>query len=141
MAEFTYAKGRINESIQFITKEMKEFNKEYAPKGWEEYQKDSKLQKLMDRTVENILTALIEICGTLIAEKGIAVENYGEVLGEAGKLFRINQREREALVKLSLQRNRLAHRYLDLRWNAIKFYKDQQKLIEKLLINILQSKP
>lgn len=55
---------------------MKEFEQEYSSKTGKDYQQDSKLQKLMDRTVENILTALIEICGTVLAQEGIAVESY-----------------------------------------------------------------
>ena len=61
MPEFKYARGRIGESLQFITEEIKEFESEYANKTLREYQEDKKLQKLMDRTVENILTALIDI--------------------------------------------------------------------------------
>jgi hypothetical protein len=56
MAEFRYAKGRILESIQFISEEILEFEQEYQGKTWREYQEDRKLQKLIDRTVENILT-------------------------------------------------------------------------------------
>lgn len=137
MAEFTYAKGRINESVQFITKEMKEFEEEYSEKTWEDYQKDNKLQKLMDRTVENILVALIEACGTLIAEKGIAAENYSEVLRESAKMYGMNSGEQKDLMKLAVQRNRLVHRYLDFRWQAIKLYAEQRKLIERLLTHIL----
>ena len=48
MADFHYAKGRIEESIEFITKEMEEFEKDYAAKDWKEYKKDNKLQKLID---------------------------------------------------------------------------------------------
>ncbi len=40
----------------------------------------------MDRTVENILTALIEVCGTILTEKGIPVENYSETLREEASL-------------------------------------------------------
>ena len=138
MAEFNYAKGRISESIQFISREMKDFEVEYSKKTWEEYQEDNKLQKLIDRTVENILTALIEVCGTIIAEKGIAAENYSEVLKETAKVFRLNSSEQDALAKLAAQRNRLAHRYLDFRWQAIKLYKEQRNLIQKLLSSILE---
>ena len=56
MAEFSYAKGRILDSLQFIGREMDEFEKEYEKKTWQNYQQDVKLQKLMDRTVENIFT-------------------------------------------------------------------------------------
>lgn len=66
MPEFRYAKGRSIDSIRFISEEMKEFKDDYAPKNRSEYEADRKLQKLMDRTVENILTALIEVCGTFL---------------------------------------------------------------------------
>ena len=78
MVEFRYARGRLIDSIRFISEEMKEFQQEYAEKTWREYQEDKKLQKLMDRTVENILTALIELSGTFLTEKGVAVESYGD---------------------------------------------------------------
>lgn len=139
MAEFTYAKGRITESLQFISREMREFDKEYAPKNWQEYQDDNKLQKLMDRTVENILTALIEVCGTLIAEQGIAVENYSEVLKEAAKRLGFSAAEQDSLAKLAVQRNRLAHRYLDFRWQAIKMFSENRVLIEKLMTTVMKN--
>ncbi len=59
MPEFNYAKGRITDSLQFIAIEIKEFEQDYILKSWKDYKKDRKLQKLMDRTVENIFTALI----------------------------------------------------------------------------------
>jgi len=36
-------------------------------------QQDNKLQKLMDRTVENILIALIEVCGTVLTQEDIPI--------------------------------------------------------------------
>ena len=138
MAEFHYAKGRIGDSLQFIAREMAEFDKEYSRKTWAEYQQDGKLQKLMDRTVENILTALVEVCGTILAEKGIAAENYGEVLKQAAALFSLSEDEQNDLAKLAVQRNRLAHRYLDYKWQAIKMFNEQRSLIQTLLKNILE---
>ena len=138
MAEFTYAKGRILDSVRFISDEMKEFQQDYAGKTWREYQEDRKLQKLMERTVENILTALIEVCGTYLSEKGIAVESYGEALREAGKTLGFSEEEQGHLVRLAVQGNRLAHRYLDFRWQAIKTYADQRDLIARLIILVLE---
>ena len=46
MVDFQYAKGRIEESIDFISKEMEEFEKDYAAKDWKEYKQNNKLQKL-----------------------------------------------------------------------------------------------
>ena len=138
MPEFKYAKGRIIESLQFIGTEMKEFDEDYASKGWEEYQKDKKLQKLIDRTAENILTALVEVCGTILTQDNISVENYAQILRECSKKFGFSEDEQESLAKLAIQRNRLAHRYLNFRWQAISLFTILRPLISKLLTEILK---
>ncbi len=138
MSKFRYAKGRIIESIKFLTEEIREFEEDYANKTWNEYQSDKKIQKLIDRTVENILTALIEVSGTVLAEEGITAENYSEVLRKIGEYFSLSQSDQENLAKLAIQRNRLAHRYLNFRWEAIKTFKEQKGLILKIIENILE---
>ena len=138
MPEFNYARGRIGESLQFITEEIKEFESEYASKKFNNYQEDKKLQKLMDRTVENILTALVEICGTILVQEGVDVENYGEALAKCCKLLGLSEEEQRNLSKLAVQRNRLAHRYLNFRWQAIKTYVDSKDIILKIIDLILK---
>ncbi len=138
MTEFHYAKGRISDSVQFITRELKEFEDEYAQKSWQEYQNDIKLQKLIDRTVENILIALIEVCGTILTEQNITAENYSEVLKKCGQFFGFSEEEQERLAKLAIQRNRLAHRYLNFKWNAIKMFSENRALVVNLIKKILE---
>lgn len=138
MPEFKYAKGRISESLQFIAGELKEFDNDYSSRTLEEYQKDKKLEKLMDRTVENILTALIEICGTILVQKNIPVENYAQILGKCAEQFGFSQEDQESFSKLAIQRNRIAHRYLNFRWQAIKAFSGTKPLISELLAKILE---
>lgn len=138
MTEFKYAKGRVVDSIQFISSEMREFEEDYQGCSWQDYKKDKKLQKLIDRTVENILTALIEVCGTILTQEGIPIENYAQVLKECSKLFGFKEEEQEKLAKLAIQRNRLAHRYLNFRWNAIHIFIETKPLVIKLIEKILQ---
>lgn len=138
MPEFKYAKGRIAESLQFIASEVKEFEEDYSSKTWNDYQSDKKLQKLVDRTVENILTALIEVCGTILTQENIPVENYAQVLSECGKKFEFTKEEQENLAKLAIQRNRLVHRYLNFRWQAITAFVNTKPLISKLLNKVLE---
>ena len=45
MPEFNYARGKIEESLQFITGEIKEFESEYASKKFDNYQFDFKTRK------------------------------------------------------------------------------------------------
>jgi len=138
MPEFKYARGRIIESIRFISEELKEFQEEYSPKTKNEYQSDRKLQKLMDRTVENILTALVEVSGTFLAERGIAAESYADALGKCARELGLNEEEQELLAALAVQRNRLAHRYLNFRWQAIHDFSAKRSLITNTLSLLLR---
>jgi uncharacterized protein YutE (UPF0331/DUF86 family) len=137
MPEFNYAKGRISDSLQFIATEIKEFEQDYIFKSWKDYKKDRKLQKLMDRTVENIFTALIEICGTILTQEGISAESYAQVLSECAQRLGFSEEEQETLAKIAIQRNRLAHRYLNFRWQVINMFIENKSLILKLLTHIL----
>jgi len=136
MPKFEYAKGRITESLQFISQEMMEFETEYANITWQEYEADRKIQKIMERTVENILTALIEVSGSILTQEGISVENYANALRKCAKLFNLSLEEQQSIEKLANIRNRLVHRYLNLKWQAINMYKTNRHLIQKLLIAI-----
>ena len=137
MVEFKYAQGRIPESIQFISEEIREFEQDYLDRTWREYQEDKKLQKLIDRTVENILTALIEVCGTFLTQRGKASDNYADVLRISAGLLGLTTEERDSLAALAIQRNRLAHRYLDLRWQAVRDFGTKRELVKRLLKLIL----
>jgi uncharacterized protein YutE (UPF0331/DUF86 family) len=136
--EFRYAKGRIMETIAFITKEMDEFESDYSTKTWQEYQSDIKLQKLIDRTIENILTAFIEVCGTILTEENILAESYTDVMRKAGNFFGLGEEELEILAKLAIQRNRLAHRYLNFRWQVVRLYIENRSTLKKLLNSIYE---
>ena len=138
MPEFTYAKGRVAESIQYLSEEIREFESEYGDKTWKNYQNDKKLQKLMDRTVENVLTALIEVCGTILAEEGIGIDSYSDALRKSAKMFGFSEEEQDNLSRLAIQRNRLAHRYLNFRWQAIKMFNEQKHLIIEFVTKILE---
>jgi uncharacterized protein YutE (UPF0331/DUF86 family) len=137
MVEFRYARGRIPESIQFISEEIREYEQDYYYKTWREYQEDRKVQKLIDRTIENILTALIEVCGTFLIERGEAPENYADAIKTTARILGFSDQEQVDLSSLALSRNRLAHRYLDLKWQTIKDFAGKKELVKKLLLSIL----
>ncbi|MBI5188436.1 MAG: DUF86 domain-containing protein [Nitrospirae bacterium] len=136
MPEFKYAKGRIMESLAYITKEIDEFESEYKLKTWQNYAADTKLQKLIDRTIENILTAVIEVSGAILTEKNISAESYPDVMRKVGDCFGFNKDESESLAKFAVQRNRLAHRYLNFRWQVVRFYMENREVLKKLINSI-----
>ena len=141
MPEFRYSRGRIQEAIRFISEEMKEFEEEYSRKIRDDYQNDRKLQKLIDRTVENILTALIEISGTFLTEKGIAADSYADALKKCAQGLNLSEEDQDKLVSLAFHRNRLAHRYLNFRWQAIEDFSEKRGLITQILTLLLKNEP
>jgi uncharacterized protein YutE (UPF0331/DUF86 family) len=141
MPEFKYARGRIQESIRFISEEMKEFAEEYSQRTKDDYQNDRKLQKLIDRTVENILTALIEIAGTFLTENGIAADSYADVLKKFGQRLKLSEDDQEKLASLAVHRNRLAHRYLNFRWQAVQDFSAKRPLIARIIAMLLKNEP
>ena len=137
MPEFRYADGRILESIRYMSEELMEFQKDYSGRSWKEYKTDRRLQKLIDRTVENVLTALIEVCGTFLTEEGFAVESYADALRKTAEKLGFDEKEQDDLAALAIHRNRLAHRYLNFRWQTIRFFTEKRELISDLLARIL----
>jgi uncharacterized protein YutE (UPF0331/DUF86 family) len=137
MPEFRYAAGRILESIQYMSEELAEFQNDYAGRTFKEYQADRKLQKLIDRTVENVLTALIEVCGTFLTEEGIVVESYADALRKTSERLGFDERDQNDLAALAIHRNRLAHRYMNFRWQTIRFFSDRRDLIAAILARLL----
>ncbi|OGW03303.1 MAG: hypothetical protein A2889_04955 [Nitrospinae bacterium RIFCSPLOWO2_01_FULL_39_10] len=136
MPEFKYAKGRVMESLAYITREMDEFESDYSSKTWADYSSDTKLQKLIDRTIENILTAVIEVSGVVLTERGISADSYPDVMKKIGDYFKFGDEEKENLAKFAVQRNRLAHRYLNFRWQVVKFYVQNRGVLKKLINSV-----
>ena len=140
MKRFSYARGRIEETLQFIAQEMEEFDREYGDKTYQDYYSDRKLQKLMDKTVEDILTALIELSGTLLVQKGKRVESYRQILREAALVYGLGNKKAEELSHLAIERNRIVHRYLDIRWDSIREYRERIPLIREFLRRVWQER-
>ncbi|MDD2717659.1 MAG: DUF86 domain-containing protein [Candidatus Wallbacteria bacterium] len=139
MADFHYARGRIIETINFIALEMAEFEADYAGITKEQYHADRKLQKLADRTVENAITALIELAGALLSEAEIQADSYADALSKAGSLLKLTPEETEILSRFASHRNRLAHRYLNFRFEVIGHFNKNIPLIKKVLKLILNA--
>jgi uncharacterized protein YutE (UPF0331/DUF86 family) len=72
-------------------------------------------------------------------EEGLGVESYADAIRKASIHFGLSGDEAESLGKLGIQRNRLAHRYLNFRWEAIRMFNEKKELIVKLLNKILET--
>lgn len=132
-----YGNGRVVDSIQFILREMAEFDQDYANKDCKKYTNDIKLQKLIEKTIENVLTAVIDVNKVELTREGIVSENCSERMRTVGRLFKLDEFECEELAKLVNQRNYLMYRYLDLKWQVVITYKKNRPLLMKFLRLVL----
>lgn len=131
---FSYSKGRVLSSVNFVLKEMDDFNTYFSNITWQDYSALVPLKlKALEKTVENILTALIEISGAIVVEEEQQVEDYATIIEQASLILGMKKNEASQMAKLARQRNRLAHRYLDLKWEAIKSYMDTLHSIKRFL--------
>ncbi len=132
--DFSYSKGRVLSSVNFVLKEMDDFDRYFSGITWQDYRTLEPLKlKALERTVENILTALIEISGAIVVEEEKQVEDYATVIEQASMVIGLAGDEASQLARLARQRNRLAHRYLDFKWDAIKSYVDTRTSIKHFL--------
>ena len=117
--------------LDFLLDEVADFHL-YQSVTWEDY-KDRRKRREVERWIENIINASIDIAKVLLSVKGLEIpQTYREILRDISltNLFR-----EELGLKISEWasiRNKLAHEYIDIRWDAIKkFVKESQpSLIE-----------
>ena len=85
-----------------------------------------------------MLTALIELAGTMSIEEKKKVENYHSALKMGATIVGLDAKEIEEFAELAYERNNLVHRYLDLKWSAIKTFQDRLPLIVKFVKKALE---
>ena len=115
--------------LDFLLDEVADFHL-YQSVTWEDY-KNRRKRREVERWIENIINASIDIAKVLLSVKGLEIpQTYREILRDISltNLFR-----EELGLKISEWasiRNKLAHEYIDIRWDAIKkFVKESQPLL------------
>ncbi len=110
--------------------------KEYHALDWTQYQQDNKTRRIVERAIENIMNAIIDISKTLLAsEKREIPQTYRDIVRLAGTL---PGAEQEVADRLSLWvdlRNILAHEYLDYRWKEIQGFLQESGVYVKKFID------
>ena len=84
------------------------------------YQQDKNMQRSLDRCVENVANATIDIAKILVSSNKIHLpETYEQMILALQAVDDFDPTHAEALSKSASMRNLLAHQYLDLRFRGI----------------------
>lgn len=125
---------RIADFLEDALTETERFRK----MSWQDYSTNKTNQRDLERWVETIVNASIDIAETLLASAGKKIpSSYKKLLQAVGGLDQFDFQLGEDLSQWAKLRNLLAHEYLDLRWQDIqKFLKAApsayQRLVDKV---------
>lgn len=109
----------LDRRLIFIDNELNVM-KEFTDTDWIEYQKNHQKRRIVERTIENLMNALIDVAKIILAsEKQEVPHTYREMLQHVGFIKPFSQEITERLAGWADLRNILAHEYLDFRWKPI----------------------
>lgn len=109
----------LDRRLMFIDDEWGVFI-DYINLTWQEYQSDRARQRIVERSIEKLMNAVIDISKMVLAsEKRPIPESSREVVLQTGLIKPFSTELTEKLSKWVGLRNILAHEYLDYRWKEI----------------------
>jgi uncharacterized protein YutE (UPF0331/DUF86 family)/predicted nucleotidyltransferase len=128
------ARIALSQRLQFLELEMKEIEK-FRRLTFEEYLKEKDKRRNVERWVENIINALIDIGKIILASEKMKIpKTYAETLYYLGKFAKLKENEAIKLAEFARLRNILAHEYLEVLYGNIKHFMEEfPKIYPKIL--------
>lgn len=115
--------------LDFLLDEAADFNL-YQSLTWEDY-KEKRKRREVERWIENIINSSIDIAKVLLSIKGLEIpQTYREIHRNLSLTNLFRKELGFEISEWASIRNKLAHEYIDIRWDAIKkFIKESQPLL------------
>ncbi|MFH1654238.1 MAG: DUF86 domain-containing protein [Pseudomonadota bacterium] len=111
----------IIERLNFMEVELSDLEKKYKLLTWQEYSTVRDVRRNVERIIENLANAVIDISKIYLAGEQIEMPGtYQEIVLKLGETGLISDKLASDLSQLTKARNVLAHQYLDLKWELIK---------------------
>lgn len=116
---------RLLRSLDFLEEELADIG-EFQDTGRQDYVRDRSFRRNVERWVENLVNATIDISKTILASKrGRMPRTYRETVEALGAVDGFDPKVCDELAEFTRLRNMLAHEYLDLRFTRIRAFIDQ----------------
>lgn len=112
----------IMKRVDFIQAELEDLA-EYQQISFNDYTSNRKLQRNLERIAENIANAIIDLCKILLSNTTQAIpDTYRDIILKAGELESLDPAHASEIADIARLRNILSHQYLDIKWDALKFF-------------------
>ncbi|MCK4515493.1 MAG: DUF86 domain-containing protein, partial [Spirochaetaceae bacterium] len=116
---------RLLRSLDFLDEELADIG-EFQDTSKEAYVRDRSFRRNVERWVENLVNATIDIAKTILASKrGRMPRTYRETVEALGTVDAFDPKVCDELAEFTRLRNMLAHEYLDLRFSRISAFIEQ----------------
>ncbi len=130
---------RLLRIVDFLEEELKEYPN-FKNITQETFERESAKRRNLERWVENIVNASIDIAKILLAsEKKRIPQTYHDVLKNLSLLKGFHTRTADNLARFVKLRNILAHEYLDLRFKRIKYFIQESEHDYKTLLSFVKT--
>jgi uncharacterized protein YutE (UPF0331/DUF86 family) len=114
-------KSKIIPYADYLEKELQFLSGYEREVDWKVYQSQRSKRMEMERWVESLINATLDISKMLLTIRGEEIpETSREVLFRMGSHVYSEEKEAETFSELARIRNTLAHRYLDMKWEDIR---------------------
>jgi len=125
---------RLVRRLGFLREELRELP-DFAALTLEQYRTSRPRRREIERWAENVVNALVDIAKIVLASHGEPVpQSYADALRELGSKAGMPPLEARELSELARLRNLLAHEYLELLYERIRFLIDAgPKLLARVL--------
>ena len=123
-------KVRLIKHITFLADELEDFDI-FRSLSWEEYSRERAKRRNVERWIENIINALIDISKIiLVSEDASLPDTYRELVASMSLIPGFRKENMGTLSEWVRFRNIIAHEYLDIRWASIKkFIQEAEPLV------------
>ena len=116
---------RLLRSLDFLEEELADIG-EFQDTSKQAYVRDRSFRRNVERWVENLVNATIDIAKTILASKrGRMPRTYRETVEALGTVDAFDPKVCDELAEFTRLRNMLAHEYLDLRFSRISAFIDE----------------
>ncbi|GAB6876219.1 type VII toxin-antitoxin system HepT family RNase toxin [Thermaerobacter litoralis] len=108
--------------IDFARQELDDLQR-YRELTWLQYQSDRDARRIVERIIENVANALLDISKILLSSLGQPTPGtYREIMLALAAAELAPEDLAQDLATLAGLRNTLAHRYLDYKWDGIRWF-------------------
>lgn len=113
-------KANISTRLDFIQDELRDLGEYYAM-TYDIYRQNKKSRREVERLIENIMNAVIDVAKILLAGEGSRIpSSYRDIFIKLSDLGMVDKEMATTLAENARARNILAHEYLDLNWEVVR---------------------